>query len=147
MRETFEQTYLRGDIYMADLGKTTGSEQGGMRPVLIIQNDVGNRYSPTVVVATMTSSQSKRPLPTHVALDANDYNHLQKDSVILAEQVVTIDKSKLIKKLDEINYKDMTKVETAILVSLGFGTTYIINNQNNRSINNKSSKGRYLQYA
>lgn len=146
MAEILKQEYLRGDIYMADLGKTTGSEQGGIRPVLIIQNNVGNRFSPTVVVATMTSKQHKNPLPTHVDIKAEEYDNLLKDSVILAEQVATIDKSKLLRKVDTINSDDMLKVETAILISLGFGTTYIVNNKNNRNSEIKRNNKK-RQYA
>lgn len=141
-----KQQYRRGEIYMADLGRTKGSEQGGFRPVLIVQNDVGNRFAPTVVVLPMTSKMSKRPLPTHVGLDSNDYDNLIKNSIILAEQVATMDKSRLMQRLDTVNDNDMLEVETAMLVSLGFGTTYIINNQNNKNEIIKRKK-RELQHV
>ena len=88
----------RGDVFYADLRPVVGSEQGGIRPVLIIQNDVGNRHSPTVICAAITSRMNKAKLPTHIAIDANQY-HMVKDSVILLEQLRTIDKSRLKDKI------------------------------------------------
>lgn len=108
----------RGEIYFCDLSPVIGSEQGGVRPVLVIQNDMGNRFSPTVIIAAITSQISKAKLPTHVEIDAKRHR-LAKDSVILMEQVRTIDKSRLtdrITKLDEITMK---KVDEALMISLG----------------------------
>lgn len=109
---------LRGQIYYADLGRNTGSEQSGMRPVLIIQNDIGNKYSPTVIVASLTSQITKAKLPTHIPVSAAKYG-LEKDSVILMEQIRTIDKKRLkgfVGKLDEFMMK---RVDTATMISLG----------------------------
>ena len=111
-------TVKRGDIYYADLSPVVGSEQGGLRPVLIIQNDVGNRYSPTIIVAAITSKTDKAKLPTHIALQGERHG-LQKDSVILLEQIRTIDKKRLKEKLGGLNDILMTKVENALRVSLG----------------------------
>ncbi|MDD4110860.1 MAG: type II toxin-antitoxin system PemK/MazF family toxin [Clostridia bacterium] len=112
-------TIKRGEIYYADLSPVVGSEQGGVRPVLIIQNDIGNKYSPTVIVAAITSQLSKAKIPTHVELSASDYN-LSKDSVILLEQIRTIDKRRLQEKLSVLDSQKMRQVNIAILVSLGF---------------------------
>ena len=115
----------RGDIYYADLRPVVGSEQGGVRPVLIIQNDMGNRYSPTVICAAITSKMNKAKLPTHIALNSEDYG-IVKDSVILLEQVRTIDKSRLREKvchLDEKCYEtDQSRVRSEP------GTAYIRKN-------------------
>lgn len=108
----------RGDIYYADLGATVGSEQGGERPVLIIQNNVGNRHSPTVIAASITSRQNKAPLPTHVFLHAGAGN-LPCDSVILMEQVRTIDKRRLKGRVGRLNKEEMAAAERAMLISLG----------------------------
>lgn len=108
----------RGDIYYADLGATVGSEQGGERPVLIIQNNVGNRHSPTVIAASITSRQNKAPLPTHVFLHAGAGN-LPCDSVVLMEQVRTIDKRRLKGRVGRLNKEEMASVERALLISLG----------------------------
>ncbi|NLC51322.1 MAG: type II toxin-antitoxin system PemK/MazF family toxin [Firmicutes bacterium] len=108
----------RGYIFYADLSPVVGSEQGGIRPVLIIQNNVGNRYSPTVVVAAITSQINKAKLPTHVEVDAKTYN-LEKDSVILLEQIRTIDKQRLQQKVTEIDEKLMSQVDEALKISLG----------------------------
>lgn len=108
----------RGDIYYANLSPVVGSEQGGHRPVLIIQNDVGNKYSPTVIVAAITSQISKAKLPTHVEISARQYN-LEKDSVILLEQLRTIDKRRLKEKVTHLNEEIMEKVDEAIRTSLG----------------------------
>lgn len=108
----------KGEIYFADLTPVIGSEQGGMRPVVIIQNDIGNKYSPTVIVAAITSKIQKAKMPTHVEISKK--HGLDRDSVILAEQVRTIDKSRLIqKKVGELNYKKMVELDNAILISLG----------------------------
>lgn len=110
----------RGEIYFADLSPVVGSEQGGIRPVLIIQNDVGNKYSPTVIVSAITSQINKAKIPTHVELPANKYN-LPKDSVILLEQIRTIDKRRLKDKLCTLDNEKMRKVNLAMLISLGYG--------------------------
>lgn len=108
----------RGDIYYANLSPVVGSEQGGHRPVLVIQNDVGNKYSPTVIVGAITSQISKAKLPTHVEVSAKQYN-LEKDSVILLEQLRTIDKRRLKEKVTHLGDDIMTKVDDAIKISLG----------------------------
>lgn len=111
----------RGEIYFADLSPVVGSEQGGIRPVLIIQNDVGNKFSPTVIVAAITSQINKAKIPTHVELSSKIYN-LPKDSVILLEQIRTIDKKRLKEKLSQLDYAKMKQVNLAMLISLGYGT-------------------------
>lgn len=108
----------RGDIYYADLSPVVGSEQGGMRPVLIVQNDTGNKHSPTVIAAAITSQTGKARLPTHIELDANSVG-LSRDSVILLEQIRTIDKSRLREKMGKLDDTTMTKVDNAIAVSFG----------------------------
>lgn len=108
----------RGDIYYADLSPVVGSEQGGMRPVLIIQNDVGNRYSPTVIAAAITSRMGKTRLPTHIDIYA-DRAGLSKDSVVLLEQIRTLDKRRLKEKMGHLDDKMMTEVNNAISVSFG----------------------------
>ncbi len=108
----------RGYIFYADLSPVVGSEQGGVRPVLIIQNNVGNRYSPTVVVAAITSQIDKAKLPTHVEVDAKEYG-LEKNSVILLEQIRTIDKQRLQEKMTELDDKMMRKVDEGLKISLG----------------------------
>ena len=108
----------RGDIYYADLSPVVGSEQGGIRPVLIIQNDVGNKYSPTVIAAAITSQINKAKMPTHIELSASDYG-LYKDSVILLEQIRTIDKKRLREKVAHLDKKLMKEVDEALSVSFG----------------------------
>ncbi|MGB9886140.1 MAG: type II toxin-antitoxin system PemK/MazF family toxin [Moorellales bacterium] len=108
----------RGDIFYAQLNPVVGSEQGGTRPVLIIQNDIGNQYSPTTIVAAITSQINKAKLPTHVEISANR-SGLEKDSVILLEQIRTIDKSRLKQKVSFLDEETMLKVNHAIEVSLG----------------------------
>ena len=108
---------LRGDIYYADLRPVVGSEQGGVRPVLIIQNDMGNRHSPTVICAAITSKMNKAKLPTHVEIDASRYQ-LVKDSVILLEQVRTIDKSRLRERVCHLDNEILEKIDKALLISL-----------------------------
>ncbi len=108
----------RGDIYYADLSPVVGSEQGGTRPVLVVQNDVGNKYSPTVIIAAITSQLSKAKLPTHIELDKTKYN-LTKDSVVLLEQIRTLDKRRLKEKIGTLDEPTMQKVDIAILISLG----------------------------
>ncbi|MBQ8005376.1 MAG: type II toxin-antitoxin system PemK/MazF family toxin [Clostridia bacterium] len=110
----------RGDIYYADLSPVVGSEQGGMRPVLIIQNDVGNRYSPTVIAAAITSRMGKTRLPTHIDVYAEKVG-LSKDSVILLEQVRTLDKRRLGEKMGHLDDEMMAAVNNAIAVSFGLG--------------------------
>ena len=112
----------RGDIFYADLSPVVGSEQGGLRPVLIIQNDVGNRYSPTVIAAAITSRMGKTRLPTHIDIHA-DRVGLAKDSVILLEQIRTLDKRRLKEKMGHLDSAVMTQVNNAIAVSFGLGET------------------------
>ncbi len=108
----------RGDIYYADLSPVVGSEQGGVRPVLIVQNDVGNKYSPTVICAAVTSQINKAKLPTHIEISASKYR-LVKDSVILLEQIRTIDKKRLREKVCQLDMPIMKKVDVALMTSLG----------------------------
>ena len=110
----------RGDIYYADLSPVVGSEQGGLRPVLIIQNDIGNRYSPTVIAAAITSRMSKTRLPTHIDIYAEEAG-LAKDSVILLEQIRTLDKKRLKEKMGHLDEGMMDHVNTAIAISFGLG--------------------------
>lgn len=110
----------RGDIYYADLSPVVGSEQGGIRPVLIVQNDVGNRYSPTVIAAAITSKTDKNKMPTHIDVIADEYG-LEKNSVILLEQIRTLDKKRLREKMGHLNEDVMTRVNSAISVSFGLG--------------------------
>lgn len=108
----------RGDIYYADLSPVVGSEQGGVRPVLIVQNDVGNKYSPTVIASAITSQIYKAKLPTHIEIKANEYG-LQKDSVVLLEQIRTIDKKRIKDKIGRLDSPLMEKVNEALSVSFG----------------------------
>ena len=108
----------RGDIYYADLSPVVGSEQGGVRPVLVIQNDVGNKFSPTVIIAAITSQLDKAKLPTHIELKKEKYN-LAKDSVVLLEQIRTLDKRRLQEKLSSIDTSTMHRVDVAVMISLG----------------------------
>ena len=108
----------RGEIYYADLSPVVGSEQGGMRPVLIVQNDTGNKHSPTVIAAAITSKMDKAKLPTHIELSARSYG-LSRDSVVLLEQIRTIDKSRLRERMGQLDESTMTKVDNAIAVSFG----------------------------
>lgn len=110
----------RGDMYYADLSPVVGSEQGGIRPVLIVQNDIGNKYSPTVIAAAITSQINKAKLPTHIEISAQEYG-LQRDSVILLEQIRTIDKKRLREKIGHLDEDLMEKVNEAIGVSFGLG--------------------------
>jgi mRNA interferase MazF len=107
----------RGDIFYADLSPVVGSEQGGIRPVIIIQNDVGNKYSPTVIVAAITSQINKAKLPTHVEISSEEYG-LNKDSVVLLEQIRTLDKKRLKEKIGHMTDADMEKVNNALKVSI-----------------------------
>ena len=108
----------RGDIFYADLSPVVGSEQGGIRPVLVVQNDVGNRYSPTIIVAAITSQINKAKLPTHLELPGDEYG-LSKNSVFLAEQVRTIDKRRLKEKIGHLDDALMTKIDNALKISFG----------------------------
>lgn len=108
----------RGDILYADLSPVIGSEQGGVRPVLVIQNDIGNKYSPTIIVAAITSQINKAKLPTHVEINAAEYGII-KDSVILLEQIRTIDKKRLKEKVGHLSEEMMKKVDDGLLVSFG----------------------------
>ncbi len=108
----------RGDIYYADLSPVVGSEQGGVRPVLIVQNDVGNKYSPTVIAAAITSQQFKSRMPTHINV-SSDVCGLSKDSVVLLEQIRTLDKRRLKEKMGNLPQTDMEKIDDAISVSMG----------------------------
>lgn len=111
----------RGDVYYADLRPVVGSEQGGVRPVLVIQNDIGNRHSPTVIVAAITSKMNKAKLPTHVELDSSRYN-MMKDSVILLEQLRTIDKRRLKDRVCHLDREIMGQISRALLISLELDT-------------------------
>ena len=108
----------RGELYYADLSPVVGSEQGGIRPVLIVQNDIGNKYSPTVIVAAITSQINKAKIPTHIELSSS-YG-LTKDSVLLLEQIRTLDKRRLKDKIGTLDDKCMQDVNNALLISLGF---------------------------
>ena len=110
----------RGDIYYADLSPVVGSEQGGIRPVLIVQNDVGNRFSPTVIAAAITSQKEKAKLPTHIPLHGNKCG-LTKDSIVLLEQVRTIDKRRLKEKMGSLDPQSMERVNSALSISFGRG--------------------------
>lgn len=110
----------RGDIYYADLSPVVGSEQGGVRPVLIVQNDIGNKFSPTVIAAAITSQQTKANLPTHIKLDA-DSSGLSKDSMVLLEQVRTLDKKRLKDRMGSIDDYSMNMIDRALSVSFGLG--------------------------
>ena len=112
----------RGDVYYADLSPVVGSEQGGIRPVLIIQNDIGNRHSPTIICAAITSQINKAKLPTHIEIKSKDYT-LVRDSVVLLEQVRTVDKKRLKEKICHLDERLMNKVDKALLVSFGLGYT------------------------
>ncbi len=108
----------RGEIYYADLSPVVGSEQGGIRPVLIVQNDVGNKFSPTVIAAAITSQRLKTNLPTHIQVNAHDCG-LAKDSIVLLEQVRTLDKKRLREKMGILNKNEMYKIDKALSVSFG----------------------------
>lgn len=111
-------TVHRGEIYYADLSPVVGSEQGGIRPVLIVQNDVGNRFSPTVIAAAITSQLEKARLPTHISLPAKDCG-LQKNSIVLLEQIRTLDKRRLKERMGQLDDTSMGKIDTALSVSFG----------------------------
>ena len=113
-----KMTVKRGDIYYADLSPVVGSEQGGVRPVVIVQNDVGNKHSPTVIAAAITSKTTKAKLPTHIEVYA-DENGLNRNSVILLEQIRTIDKKRLREKMGHLQKETMKQVDDAINISFG----------------------------
>ncbi len=117
----------RGEIYYADLSPVVGSEQGGVRPVLIVQNDIGNRYSPTVIAAAITSQQNKARLPTHIEISAKTYG-LSKQSVVLLEQVRTLDKRRLRDRMGCLDNEAMGRVDSALAVSFGLQSTEQENN-------------------
>ena len=110
----------RGDIFYADLSPVVGSEQGGLRPVLIVQNDTGNKHSPTVIAAAITSQVNKAKLPTHIELGGRLCG-LSRDSVVLLEQIRTIDKQRLRERMGKLDDRQMTKVDSALAVSVGLG--------------------------
>ena len=112
----------RGDIFYADLSPVIGSEQGGIRPVLIVQNNVGNKYSPTVIAAAITSRMTKSRLPTHIEVDATEYG-LAKDSIILLEQIRTLDKKRLKERMGHLDDISMNSVDHALSVSFGLNLT------------------------
>ena len=109
----------RGEIYFADLSPVVGSEQGGVRPIVVLQNDIGNKYSPTIIVAAITSQINKARIPTHIELSSKTYL-LPKDSVVLLEQIRTIDKTRLKQKISTLDAQKIKEVNRAILISLGF---------------------------
>lgn len=115
---TLDFSVKRGDIYYADLSPVVGSEQGGVRPVLIVQNDTGNKHSPTVIAAAITSQMGKAKLPTHISISAMQYG-LPKDSIVLLEQIRTLDKKRLREKMGRLDETAMHRVDSAIAVSFG----------------------------
>ena len=117
----------RGELYYADLSPVVGSEQGGVRPILIVQNDTGNKYSPTIIAAAVTSKMTKAKLPTHIEVNEGEFG-LEKDSVILLEQIRTLDKKRLKARIGELSPIKMQKVNTALLISLGFGEHNFLDN-------------------
>ena len=118
----------RGEVYFADLSPVVGSEQGGVRPVLVIQNDIGNRFSPTVIVAAITAQIQKAKLPTHVEIKADVYG-FERDSVILLEQIRTLDKQRLTDKITKLNDKMMEEIDHALEISLGLEFNTLYNNE------------------
>ncbi len=116
----YKMSIKRGEIYYADLSPVVGSEQGGVRPVLIVQNDVGNKHSPTVIAAAITSQKEKAKLPTHIELSSLNCG-LAKDSVVLLEQIRTIDKKRLKEKMGELVITSMSQVNNALSISFGLG--------------------------
>ncbi len=112
------RNFSRGEIYYADLSPVIGSEQGGIRPVLVIQNDIGNHYSPTVIIAAITAQISKARIPTHVEIKSSK-DGLERDSVILLEQIRTIDKKRLTDKITELDLDMMKKIDVALQISVG----------------------------
>ena len=121
-------TVHRGDIYYADLSPVVGSEQGGIRPVLIVQNDVGNRFSPTVIAAAITSQKDKTKLPTHIQLQATG-SGLQRDSIVLLEQIRTLDKRRLKEHMGRLDDVSMRRIDQALQVSFGLGNSTVASEQ------------------
>lgn len=109
----------RGDIFYADLSPVVGSEQGGIRPILIVQNDIGNKFSPTIIASAITSQLTKAKLPTHIEIQSGKFG-LPRDSVILLEQIRTLDKRRLKSKIGSLDDRTMNAVDRALLISLGF---------------------------
>ena len=120
-----DNSVKRGDIFYADLSPVVGSEQGGVRPVLIVQNDTGNRHSPTVIAAAITSQTGKARLPTHIELSANTYG-LPEESVVLLEQIRTLDKRRLREHMGRLDEAQMQRVDNAIAVSFGLHTDTMV---------------------
>ncbi len=120
------QNVRRGDIFYADLSPVVGSEQGGLRPVLIIQNDVGNRYSPTVIAAAITSRMGKTRLPTHIDLRSGGISPLTRDSVVLLEQIRTLDKQRLREKIGHLDEVTMAQVNDALEISFGIAANEVL---------------------
>ena len=112
----------RGDVYYADLSPVIGSEQGGVRPVLVLQNNVGNKYSPTIIISAITSQVNKSKLPTHIEINALDFG-LSKDSVVLLEQIRTIDKKRLREKIGHLDEELMNQVNEALQISFGMANS------------------------
>jgi len=123
LKGEYKMNVKRGEVYYADLSPVVGSEQGGIRPVLIVQNDVGNRFSPTVIAAAITSQKTKNPLPTHISVNADNCG-LQKDSIVLLEQVRTLDKQRLKEKIGALETNDMARINHALSISIGLGNAY-----------------------
>ncbi len=125
-----EASVKRGDIFYADLSPVVGSEQGGTRPVLIVQNDTGNRHSPTVIAAAITSKINKNRLPTHIEVDARNYG-LARDSIILLEQIRTLDKRRLKERMGHLDREAMDRVDRAISISFGLETSPLSSEERN----------------
>lgn len=123
-----ETMIKRGELYYADLSPVIGSEQGGVRPILIVQNDTGNKYSPTIIAAAITSQLNKARLPTHIELNEGEFG-LVKNSVILLEQIRTLDKKRLKERIGELPPATMRKVNSALLISLGFNENAYVKNE------------------
>lgn len=144
--ERMMKEYLRGDVFWADLGEkskdTKDSEQGGVRPVIIIQNNVGNRYSPTVIVSAITSQLNKTKIPTHVGLDW-EYIGLSSESVVMLEQIRTLDKRKLLQRIGKASEKDMKRIDIAASVSLELRE---IEDRVQKTINNKIKRIKLKNY-
>ena len=122
--ECYVLTVRRGEIYYADLSPVVGSEQGGLRPVLIVQNDVGNKHSPTVIAAAITSQREKAKLPTHIQLDSRTCG-LARESVVLLEQIRTLDKQRLREKMGSLDTRSMNAVNSALSVSFGLNNANV----------------------
>ena len=121
-----DNSVKRGDIFYADLSPVVGSEQGGVRPVLIVQNDTGNRHSPTVIAAAITSQTGKAKLPTHIDLPVDHSCGLSRDSVVLLEQVRTLDKQRLRQRMGQVDSDVMERVDAAIAVSFGLSQSRLV---------------------